>query len=133
MEIEKSLNITKLNFKKDKDSWIVKDDKGRKRALINLSDPKIDHWSDLLPKPEETLDMVIYPDGDKEVKISAYDKFFPARQDAMALAFVENDKKPDRATISPTGLMVTISASVTSQLKVTLSPASMLIASAAKE
>jgi alpha-D-xyloside xylohydrolase len=60
----------------------------------------IDHWSDLLPAPEESLELAFYPDGVKEIRISAYDQFFPARQDAFALAFVEKNGLCQRTTLS---------------------------------
>lgn len=41
--------------------------------------------------------------------------------------------EPDKATIRPPGLIVTVLASVTDQLKVTLSPSSMVLSSAVKE
>ncbi len=100
LQLSPELEVVPLEFIKSKNEWLVIDPKANKRASFNFRKPDIDHWSDLLPKPEETLDVTFYPDGKKEVKISAYDQFFPARHDAMALAFVEKNGAADRATIS---------------------------------
>jgi len=100
LELSQDLKVSPLDFIKSKHEWLVIDAKGNKKASFNYKKPEIDHWSDLLPKPEETLDVTFYPDGKKEIKISAYDQFFPARHDAMALACVEKDGKSDRVTIS---------------------------------
>ena len=100
LEISPDTQIMPLLFEKKINNWIIKDNKKTIRAVINLTKPEIDHWSDLLPKPEETLDITFYPDGKKEVKLSAHDQFFPARHDGLALAFVEKDNTPDRATLS---------------------------------
>src|SRR3972149_6312436 len=100
LEIDKKLKSSPLFFERKEEKWIIKDRSGNHKAIINLAEPVIDHWSDLLPKPEETLDITFFPDCEKEIRISAYDQFFPARHDAMALAYVENKGKKDRATIS---------------------------------
>ena len=72
----------------------------RKKSRVQSKKPEIEHWSDLLPAPEETFDATFYPDSKTEIKISAYDQFFPARHDAFALAFVEREGKIDRSTLS---------------------------------
>jgi alpha-D-xyloside xylohydrolase len=100
LEISRELNIIQLDFTKKGNEWTVRDEKGNRKAVFNLSEPDTDYWSSLVPKPEETLDASFYPDGNKEIQISAYDQFFPARQDAMALAFVENRGVINRTAIS---------------------------------
>src|SRR4030043_601699 len=65
-----------------------------------MREPAIDHWSDLLPETQETVVASFFPDGEKEIKISAYDQFFPARHDAMAMAYVEKNGINHRSTIS---------------------------------
>jgi alpha-D-xyloside xylohydrolase len=100
LDLSPELTITPLDFIKSQNEWLVIDSRANKKASLNLKKPEIDHWSDLLPKPEETLDITFYPDGKKAIKLSAYDQFFPARHDAMALAYVEKNGKADRATIS---------------------------------
>ncbi len=100
LEIAEDLQEIKLHFEKKSDKWIVKDPNGTLRAVFDLSEPKIDHWSDLLPEPEESMQAVFYPDGKKAIMVSAYDQFFPARMDAMCLSFIEQYDKPSKATIS---------------------------------
>ena len=100
LDIDKNLQATPLQFEKNEEEWLVKDENGTIRARFSRTLPELDYWSDLLPKPEETLDVTFYPDGEKEVKISAYDQFFPARHDALALAFVEKDGVCNRTTMS---------------------------------
>ena len=100
LQMDSGLEVVQLQFEKKKDEWVISDENGVQRAVINFREPEIDHWSDLLPPPNETLDVTFFPDGKREVKLSAYDQFFPARHDAHALAFVEKDEKVDRATVS---------------------------------
>ena len=33
-----------------------------KRAVINVEEPALDRWSELLPDPQETLDITLYPE-----------------------------------------------------------------------
>ena len=87
-----------LTFEKADLHWTVKDAQGRTRAVVNFEMPVEEWWSDLQPAPAETIDLRLYPDGKKEVALSAYDMFSPARHDAYALAFVTKDGRADRAT-----------------------------------
>lgn len=80
--------------------WVVTDPEGHRRALINLKEPVLDHWSDLLPPPQETLDITLFPDGEREIRLSAYDHFSPPRYDALPLAYVVKDGQKERATVS---------------------------------
>jgi alpha-D-xyloside xylohydrolase len=89
-----------LNFEISDLSWIIRDKKGNLKALFNLAAPPLDHWSDLLPPPQSSVVASFYPDGKKEIKISAYDQFFPARHDAFALACIEKNNQNHRASIS---------------------------------
>lgn len=73
---------------------------GQRRAMINLQDPTIEFWSDLQPAPQETLYITFWPDGKREIKLSAYDHFSPPRYDALPLAYVEKEGQKERATIS---------------------------------
>ncbi len=100
LEMATDLEIVPLHVQIENDEWIVLDNQDRKRAVFNLADPQIDYWSDLLPKPEETLNAVFYPDGDKAIRIDAYDQFFPARHDGLALAYVQEGKEVSKSTIS---------------------------------
>lgn len=80
---------------------------GKKVAAIDLSEPKLDHWSDLLPPPQPAPFITFYPDGDETKGIALSDDHFsPPRYDALPLGFcsVSQDKAStsmtERATIS---------------------------------
>jgi alpha-D-xyloside xylohydrolase len=100
LQLDPQLKMEPLTFEKQTTCWIVKAGNGAVKAIIDFATPAIDYWSDLLPEPHETLKICFYPDGDKCIKTSAVDQFFPARNDAMALAFIERDGQPDRITFS---------------------------------
>ncbi len=100
LKISPDLKINPLKFVKERDNWIIKEINGNTKALFSFEKYKIDHWSDLLPEPDETIKASFFPNSKKEIKISSYDQFFPARHDALALAFVEKNDIPHRATIS---------------------------------
>ena len=82
--------------------WQFHDSKGKLRGELNLREAVIDFWSDLLPGPQSTIDLTIYPDGDqkKPVRLSAYDHFSPPRYDALPLAFCQKEGVNERATLS---------------------------------
>ena len=82
------------------DQWIISDGNGIRRAVINLQEPVLDRWSNLLPDPQETLDIRLFPDGKREVRLAAYDHFSPPRYDALPLGFCKTKGKRDRATLS---------------------------------
>lgn len=80
---------------------------GQKLATIDLSAPKLDHWSDLLPTPQPAPFITFYPDGDETKGISLSDDHFsPPRYDAIPLGFCSVDgdtiatHRTERATIS---------------------------------
>ncbi|MDR3651408.1 MAG: alpha-xylosidase [Paludibacter sp.] len=100
LEMNPDLKINALTFEKTELEWIVKDSTGNKKAIISFRQPEIDWWSDLVPAPAETIQLSFFPDTQKEVALSAYDMFSPARHDAFALAFVERNGKPHRTTFS---------------------------------
>ena len=64
---------------------------GIQRALIHVKPPVLDRWSELLPDPQETLDLRLYPDGKREIRLAAYDHFSPPRYDALPLAFCKRN------------------------------------------
>lgn len=82
------------------DQWIITDGGGVCRAVINMQQPVLDRWSELLPDPQETLDMRLYPDGKHEVRLAAYDHFSPPRYDALPLAYCKLNGRRERATLS---------------------------------
>lgn len=91
---------TSMSVQKNELEWLVLDAVGSLRARVNFTPIPIDFWSELLPAPEETFDIIFYPEAGKELRISAYDQFQPNRHDAMALAFVEESGLKKRATMS---------------------------------
>jgi alpha-D-xyloside xylohydrolase len=100
LEIAEQLQEIKLSFEIKAEQWKVEDEKGIIRAIFDLSNPEIDHWSDLLTAPEESMQAIFLPDGKKEIKVSAYDQFFPNRMDAMCLSFIERYNEPAKVSIS---------------------------------
>jgi alpha-D-xyloside xylohydrolase len=100
LNMHPELQLNPLHVEKTDQEWLIKDARGVLKASLNRRPIELDFWSDLVPAPEETLDLTLYPDGIKEVKLSAYDQFFPARHDAYALAVVEENGKFDRTTLS---------------------------------
>ena len=75
---------------------------GKKLATIDLSNPKLDPWSDLLPAPQPAPFITFYPDGAETKGIALSDDHFsPPRYDALPLGFVSCDAtNNERATIS---------------------------------
>lgn len=100
LQIHSELKRSELHVEELSDSWVIKDESGVLRAKLDFAEPSLDPWSDLLPPPHETLKVSFFPDGKNQVKTSAVDQFFPARNDAMALAFIEKNGAPDRITFS---------------------------------
>lgn len=100
LDLHPSLEIMPLDFEKRQGEWLITDSCNRIRARINREPALTDHWSDLLPRPEESLCLSLFPDGIKEIRLSAWDQFFPARHDAFALGCVERDGKWHRGTLS---------------------------------
>lgn len=80
--------------------WLITDGNDTLRAIVNMREPQLDRWSELLPDPQETLDMRFFPDGKREVRLAAYDHFSPPRYDALPLGFCKTCGDIDRATLS---------------------------------
>ncbi len=89
-----------LHAEQKNDQWIITDKGGVRCAIINMQQPVLDRWSELLPDPQETLDLRLYPDGKREVRLAAYDHFSPPRYDALPLGYCKTEGKNDRATLS---------------------------------
>ena len=89
-----------LSLQKDGENYKVVSPEGVMRAYINMTDAPVDRWSDLQPDPQPTIDIRLYPDGDKEIRLAAYDHFSPPRYDALPLAFCKTEGQRDRATLS---------------------------------
>ena len=76
---------------------------GKKVATIDLREPLLDKWSDLLPAPQPAPFITFYPDGDERKGITLSDDHFsPPRYDALPLGFVSRGSASttERATIS---------------------------------
>ncbi|MDR1631964.1 MAG: alpha-xylosidase [Dysgonamonadaceae bacterium] len=80
--------------------WQVLDEKENTRAVFDFQPHPTDWWSDLQPAPQPALGLRFFPDGKRAVNLVDYDMFSPARHDAFALAMVEKNGKPHRATCS---------------------------------
>ncbi len=100
LERDPGLKVEPLSVEKQPGQWTVYDTQKLVRAVVSFAEPEIDWWSDLQPAPDETIDLRLYPDGEKEIRLSAYDMFSPARHDAFALAYVEQDNAVRRMTCS---------------------------------
>lgn len=100
LELDVRLKKQAFHFEKNPEEWLILDEKGTKRAVFSFREAKTDWWSDLLPAPAETFFLSLFPDGQKEVALSAYDMFSPTRHDAFALAYVERNGEANRTTFS---------------------------------
>jgi alpha-D-xyloside xylohydrolase len=100
LEMHPDLEVNPLSIENSKDEWLIRDRSGTTRARLNLRKADTDHWSDLLPPPEPSLELEFYPDGKKSIALSAFDQFFPSRQEAFPLAFVEKEGRCHRAALS---------------------------------
>lgn len=89
-----------LTFVLENRKLLISDLNNVLRAEIDVSGPEINFWSSLQPAPQETLDITLYPDGKKAVRLSAYDHFSPPRYDALPIAFCKKDGFLERATVS---------------------------------
>ena len=101
LQMNPALKRRPLTYKQDEGGWtLLTRDDGVRRGRVNLSDPPLDRWSSLQPDPQETLDLTLYPDGEREIRLSAYDHFSPPRYDALPLAYCKRDGQAGRATLS---------------------------------
>ena len=87
------------------DGTDIVDDQGTKRGTIDLSAPRLDPWSDLLPAPQPFPNITFYPDGDQGKPVALSDDHFsPPRYDALPIGFVSSGGgktfATERATIS---------------------------------
>ena len=82
------------------EGWVVETQEGIRRAVVYTLSCQLDHWSDLLPDPQPTFDLRLFPDGVREIRLAAYDHFSPPRYDALPLAFCKMDDNRERATLS---------------------------------
>ena len=79
----------------------IVDEAGRKRGKTDLTPPRLDHWSDLLPAPQPAPRITFYPDGDTHKPVTLSDDHFsPPRYDALPIGYVTTSEGAERATIS---------------------------------
>lgn len=100
LQMSRRVKKTPLSVSKDEGGWTITDPDGTVRGVINTQEPELDRWSTLLPDPQETLDIRLYPDGKREIRLAAYDHFSPPRYDALPIAFCKLDGHKERATVS---------------------------------
>ena len=101
----KRLPLTVRSFPEGSVGYDIIAVNGKKLATIDLSTPRLDHWSDLLPAPQPAPFITFYPDGDERKGIALSDDHFsPPRYDALPLGFVSrgttSKNGTERATIS---------------------------------
>ncbi len=87
----------------EKGYWHIIDERGALRGTIDNRDPELDPWSDLLPAPQETLNVTLYLEPGnrrKKIHLSAFDHFSPPRYDALPLALVKRNGKIAATTLS---------------------------------
>lgn len=65
--------------------WAAVDRGGCRRVLMERPAVSERPWSDLLPNPNPSFNLTLFPDGETPVRWSATDHFFPAKVDAAAL------------------------------------------------
>ena len=81
--------------------YSVYDAKGRLRAEIDIQPVKKEWWSGLLPEPQPTIRLTVFPDGNKEKGVELSDDHFsPPRYDALPIGFCMTEGKAGRATMS---------------------------------
>ena len=100
LAFDKGLKQNPLHVEVKEKEWIIFDKEGIKKAVFNFEPAAVDHWSDLLPPPQPSPVLRFFPEDGKEICLNSYDQFFPARQDAFALAFVETEGGTDKFTLS---------------------------------
>lgn len=100
LDIHPDLKTETLSIKKTGETWEILDDSGRTRTRIDLGNNEIDHWSDLIPPPDHSPVIDFFPDGGTEIGLSSWDQFFPARQEAFPIAFIESKEREYRTNIS---------------------------------
>lgn len=100
LQFSERINRVPLQVKQGDDEWVLSTEDGIRRAVVSVKEPLLDRWSSLQPDPQETLDIRLFPDGQKEVRLAAYDHFSPPRYDALPVAFCKCDGQKERATLS---------------------------------
>jgi len=100
LQMSDRVKVMPLKVKEDDGQWVISTADGVTRAILNMREPRLDRWSSLQPDPQETIDLRMFPDGKREIRLAAYDHFSPPRYDALPIAFCKTEGKKDRATMS---------------------------------
>ena len=89
LSFDPSLKQVPLKVEKTRQGWDVVDDAGLRRMSINALKAETEHWSDIIKGPDDSFEVVVYPDGKRAVPFMAYDQFFPEKRESLPLAFIE--------------------------------------------
>jgi len=100
LDLQATLQPEQLTVAKTDTGWEVLDSSGQQRAILNLTEPQTKHWSDLVAPPQETLEIVLYPDSMTAVPLMAQDQFYPGKQEALPLAYLTRADQPNRAVFA---------------------------------
>lgn len=100
LQYHASLMPEALSVENTEAGYRIIDAAGAQRAVIRTTPPEIKAWSDLVPPPPPSLDIVFYPDGKTAVPLMAFDRFFPDQIESFPLAYVERDGRPHRALLA---------------------------------
>lgn len=101
LQMAPEVKTVALHIQRQDDVYNMVDEQGKIRARIDLTEPIIDHWSDLQPAPQPAPFITFFPDGDQQKPIALSDDHFsPPRYDALPLGFCSVGSANERATIS---------------------------------
>lgn len=101
LELHPSLTLESLSVTPTATGWDVLDASGTLRLRVNTTVPPTKPWGGTeLATPQETLDVIVYPDGKTAVPLMAYDHFFPLKIESLPVAFIARDGAPQRALFS---------------------------------
>jgi alpha-D-xyloside xylohydrolase len=101
LDLDPTLQVQPLSVANTETGWNVYDSVGALRAVVTTVDAPARPWGGTeLPKPQETLDLTLYPDGVTPVQFAAHDHFFPPKIESLPVAFVSREGKPHRTLFS---------------------------------
>lgn len=89
LQMDTNLSPTMLQLRQEQDGTGIFDQNGIRRAFLSTAIPAVEWWSDLLPAPDETVQLTFFPDGKHPVVITPYDLFGPSQHEAYPFAFIE--------------------------------------------
>jgi alpha-D-xyloside xylohydrolase len=98
LDLDPSLHVQPLSVTATETGWEIRDAAEGVRAEVTTADAATRPWGGTeLPKPQETLELTLYPDGVTPVRFAAHDHFFPPKVESLPIAFVSREGKPHRA------------------------------------